>query len=153
VLDTWRHDSARRVPWVVGAALGIRRAAFAVVGGFDEGFHLYFEEPDLCLRMLKAGWETHFAPVTEVIHVEGASTQQRPREVLWHWVLSYRHYNERHLSGRRLQVARSIFRAGMRLRWLRELARARTATSAAQRAEHASIAEIWARAARLGSQQ
>lgn len=75
-LDTWDHDEPRKVPWVVGAALAIRRRAFQAVDGFDERFHLYFEEPDLCRRMLLAGWETHFAPVTDVIHVEGASTQQ-----------------------------------------------------------------------------
>ena len=77
-LRTWRHDVARAVPWVLGAALAIRREAFEAVGGFDEGFFLYGEEVDLCRRLAAAGYETHFAPVTTVVHVGGASTRQRP---------------------------------------------------------------------------
>ena len=149
VLDTWRHDTPRRVPWVVGAALGIRREAFTVVGGFDEGYHLYFEEPDLCHRMLKAGWETHFAPVAEIIHVEGASTQQRRNDVLWDWAQSYVRYNERHLSGRKLTIARVMFRFGMRVRWLRENLRARLAADPDNRARYQAYAHIWARALAL----
>ncbi len=73
---TWPHDSARIVPWVKGAVLAIRREAFKAVGGFDESFFMYFEDADLCYRMKKAGWEIHFAPVTTIIHVGGASTDQ-----------------------------------------------------------------------------
>ena len=150
VLDTWPHDRPRTVPWVVGAALAIRREAFEAAGGFDEGFHLYFEEPDLCRRMLRAGWETHFAPVTEVVHVEGASTQQRRHDVLWDWAVSYSLYNERHFSGFRLAQARLMFNLGMRLRWCRESLRSRLATDPAIRAERAADAAIWSRALTLG---
>jgi GT2 family glycosyltransferase len=153
VLDTWPHDRARKVPWVSGAALAIRREAFLSVGGFDESFHLYFEEPDLCRRMLNRGWETHFAPVTEVVHVEGASTQQRRAEVLWAWALSYRHYNERHFSGGSLRLARRTYRLGMRVRWLREWLRFALAADAESRARHASDAAIWARAIALGPEK
>ena len=146
MLDTWRHDAPRRVPWVVGAALGIRRQAFEAVRGFDEGFHLYFEEPDLCYRMLQAGWETHFAPVAEIVHIEGASTQQRRHDVLWDWVESYVRYNERHLSGKRLRVAWTTFRFGMRIRWARSRLQAWLAADPSLRSEHAADAAIWARA-------
>jgi len=149
VLDTWRHDSPKRVPWVVGAALFIRRRAFEAVGGFDESFHLYFEEPDLCRRMLMAGWETHFAPVTDVIHVEGASTQQRPSEVLWAWAESYRRYNERHFEGSRLVLARRTYRWGMRVRWCREWIRGAMTLDPDARSRHIAYAGVWARAAKL----
>jgi len=149
VLDTWRHNEPRKVPWVVGAALAIRRQAFEAVGGFDESFHLYFEEPDLCRRMLTAGWETHFAPVTDVIHVEGASTQQRRAEVLWAWAESYRRYNERHFQGLRLALARATYRFGMRVRWCREWLRFAMASDPEARSRYAADASIWARAARI----
>ena len=149
VLDTWAHDRPRRVPWVVGAALALRREAFESVGGFDEKIRMYFEEPDLCLRLLQAGWETHFAPVTEVVHVEGASTQQRRHDMLWEWAVSYRYYTERHFSGRRLALARVMFRLGMRVRWCRETLRAFLANNPATRAELAADAAIWARALTL----
>lgn len=75
--------SARRVPWVLGAALAIRKSAFESVGGFDASFFMYFEEVDLCYRLREAGWETHFAPAAIVTHVGGASTRkQRPAMLL-----------------------------------------------------------------------
>jgi GT2 family glycosyltransferase/O-antigen/teichoic acid export membrane protein len=71
-------QEAGPVPWVLGAALMIRREAFEAVGGFDEDFFLYYEEVDLCLRLRQAGWEIHYAPVVDVIHTGGASTSQQP---------------------------------------------------------------------------
>jgi len=152
VLDTWTHDRPRKVPWVVGAALAIRREAFEAVGGFDETFHMYFEEPDLCARMLAARWETHFAPVAEIIHVEGASTQQRRHEMLWEWAVSYARYIERHFSGRRRSVARVMFRAGMLVRWLVQHARWLVARDAVTRAQIAGDAAVWSRALSLGNE-
>ena len=73
----WPHDEARRVPWVMGAALLVRKSAFDQVGGFDPTFHMYCEEVDLAYRLERAGWETHFAPVADVTHLGGASTSQR----------------------------------------------------------------------------
>ena len=73
---TSSHARARDVDWVIGAALAIRRAAHEVVDGFDERFFMYAEEVDLCYRLRQAGWRTHFAPVTEITHVGGASTRR-----------------------------------------------------------------------------
>jgi N-acetylglucosaminyl-diphospho-decaprenol L-rhamnosyltransferase len=75
-LRTWPHDRARIVPWIKGAAVAVRRDAFEAVGGFDESFFMYFEDADLCFRLNAAGWQVHFAPVTAVVHVGGASTVQ-----------------------------------------------------------------------------
>lgn len=72
----WPHDRARAVPWVCGAVLLLRREAFDPIGGFDQSFHMYFEEVDLAYRMRMTGWETHFAPVASVTHTGGASTIQ-----------------------------------------------------------------------------
>ncbi|HEX2190634.1 MAG TPA: glycosyltransferase family 2 protein, partial [Longimicrobiaceae bacterium] len=47
---------AAAVPWVLGAALAVRRSAFEEVGGFDEAYFMYFEEVDLCRRLASAGW-------------------------------------------------------------------------------------------------
>lgn len=75
--------SDHRVPWVLGAALAIRRSAFDSVGGFDRSFFMYFEEVDLCFRLARSGWQTHFTPAATVTHLGGGSTrQQRPAMVL-----------------------------------------------------------------------
>lgn len=96
-LDESHHDD-RNVPWVLGAALAIRRLAFDAVGGFDESFFMYFEEVDLCYRLYEAGWEVHFARAARVTHLGGGSTKQHHAVMevqlyksLWHFYL--RHYS------------------------------------------------------------
>lgn len=47
--------------WIDGAALLVRRAALEAAGPFDERYFMYFEEPDLCLRLRRAGWRVGVA--------------------------------------------------------------------------------------------
>jgi GT2 family glycosyltransferase len=126
-LRTWAHDRPRIVPWVLGAALAIRRSAFDEVGGFDERFVMYFEETDLSRRLAAAGWETHFAPVGTVMHIGGASTEQvRPAmavrfyESMARW---YRHHEPSQL--RPAAVVTATFRSAV---WAREAVRAALAS-------------------------
>jgi GT2 family glycosyltransferase len=69
-------EPATPVDWVVGAAMLMRRAALEQVGGFDEGYFMYSEEPDWCLRAARAGWRTVYLPAAQVIHYEGQSSDQ-----------------------------------------------------------------------------
>jgi N-acetylglucosaminyl-diphospho-decaprenol L-rhamnosyltransferase len=105
-LRTWSHTSARVVPWVKGAALGIRREAFEAVGGFDTAFFMYSEEVDLCYRLATAGWQIHFAPVTTVMHIGGASTMQLRSEMAAQFLASTLQFYERHSS--RVQLAQAV---------------------------------------------
>ena len=102
------HHTPGPVPWVVGAALAIRRTAFHRIGGFDESYHMYFEEVDLCYRLRKAGWETHFTPDAEVVHIIGASTRQRRAEMLLRTRLSSLEFFRRHHRGIPLAVGLAV---------------------------------------------
>ena len=74
-----RSDRSRReVRWVSGAFLLVRRAAFLEAGGFDEGFFIYFEDIDLCERILAKGWKVIFLPAAVSMHYGGAVTSARP---------------------------------------------------------------------------
>ena len=61
------------VDWVSGACMLVRRTAFDEVGGFDEGYWMYWEDADLCRRLVDEGWEVHFEPAAVVDHATGAS--------------------------------------------------------------------------------
>ena len=71
--------SPKKVPYLDGAVLAVRREAFLRVNGFDEDFFLYAEECDLCARLRQAGWGVVFFPFAEVIHVRGATSTKVDR--------------------------------------------------------------------------
>jgi GT2 family glycosyltransferase len=144
-VTAWRHDAPRQVPWVVGAALAIRRAAFDEVGGFDESFHMYSEETDLCYRLGAAGWETHFAPVTDVTHAGSASTSQYRQAMLQELFLSSIRFYERHFTGRRLTVATAVTRLTIVARLWRDTALQRLTRSANRRGIYTENVTVWRR--------
>jgi len=71
-----------RVDWVSGACLLVRGALLDEVGGLDEGYFLYYEEVDLCLRAARAGWECHYQPASRVTHLVGRSTGVDPAQAV-----------------------------------------------------------------------
>jgi GT2 family glycosyltransferase len=110
------HDRPRVVPWVLGAALAIRREAFEQVGGFDPSFYMYAEEVDLCWRLREAGWETHFAPVATIAHVGGASTAAVREEMERRRVESARRFYRLHYSRGHVLALEALIRAAGALR-------------------------------------
>lgn len=71
-------DQPAEVDWLVGAALLVRRTAYAAVGGLDETFFMYSEELDWCRRLKQAGWRVRHVPTAEVMHFEGRASAQVP---------------------------------------------------------------------------
>jgi len=63
---------------VTAASVMVRREAFEAVGGFDEGYDLYLEDSDLCLKLRQAGWKVYFTPFAEAVHEEHASSKNLP---------------------------------------------------------------------------
>ena len=49
-------------------------AVLEQIGLLDEGLYTYFDDPDICLRAARAGWETWYVPESQIIHLGGAST-------------------------------------------------------------------------------
>jgi GT2 family glycosyltransferase len=68
------REVSHRADWVSGASMMVRREVFETVGLMDEGYFLYFEETDFCLRSRRAGWPIWHVPASRVIHLEGQST-------------------------------------------------------------------------------
>jgi GT2 family glycosyltransferase len=91
-------DVARAVPWVLGAALAIRRVAFESIGGFDRSFFMYYEEVDLCYRLKQSGWQIHFTPAAAVAHIGGASTKQQWMAMAIQLYKSLCHFYKKHYS-------------------------------------------------------
>jgi FkbH-like protein len=62
------------IDWVPGASMMVRSQVFRDTGLMDNGYFLYFEETDFCLRARRAGWPCWYVPKSRVVHLAGQST-------------------------------------------------------------------------------
>ncbi len=65
--DDWFHS-------LNGTSMLISCAALKDAGLLDEGFFLYWEDTEFCLRLRKRGWRIAAAPNSKVLHKVNAST-------------------------------------------------------------------------------
>jgi len=70
------HETTKRVDWVLGACLMVRREAVESVGLLDERFFLYFEDVDWCYRMKQNGWGVYYHPQAVVVHDHARESAQ-----------------------------------------------------------------------------
>lgn len=100
-----------RVDWSAGCSLMMRQSVLDRIGLFDEGFFLYFEETDLCLRAARAGWPTDYIRASEVAHIGSESTgMKRWTRTPCYWFDSrWRHFAKSH--GRAYAAAATLAHA------------------------------------------
>jgi N-acetylglucosaminyl-diphospho-decaprenol L-rhamnosyltransferase len=96
----WRLREPTRVASLSGAVLAIRAAAFDAAGGFDERFHLYFEENDF-LRRVRG--KIVYVPSSRCRHIYNQSAASSPASTTA-YASSERAYHEK-WHGRRLAGA------------------------------------------------
>jgi N-acetylglucosaminyl-diphospho-decaprenol L-rhamnosyltransferase len=65
----------QRVEFVPLACAVVRRRAWDEVGGLDERYRFYFEDHDLCWRLIRQHWEIGVRWDATAVHVEGGSSR------------------------------------------------------------------------------
>lgn len=61
------------IGWGSFACILLRHDMVAKIGPMDEGYFLYFEDADYCLRARRAGWKIVRAPKARAVHFRGGS--------------------------------------------------------------------------------
>lgn len=69
-----KYTNPVEVNWVNGAFMFFRAEAFYSVGGFDTNIFLFFEEMDICKRLLDNNYKTALVPNAKITHYQGKST-------------------------------------------------------------------------------
>ena len=72
----FNYQKRKEVDQVAGSFILTRRKILDQVGSFDESFHLWFEDADLCYRVKKAGWQIIYYPEIKILHHGGKSFWQ-----------------------------------------------------------------------------
>ncbi|MEZ7945205.1 MAG: glycosyltransferase family 2 protein [Flavobacteriaceae bacterium] len=75
----------KKVDYVMGADMFMKKEVFEAVGGFDEDFFLYYEETEICFRLNSLGYKIIWNPNTSIIHYIGASGKKQ--DGINYWIL------------------------------------------------------------------
>ena len=86
---------------VKGFAMFLNLSEFKDVGFFDEDFFFYFEEIDLCKRLIDKGKKIYLAPSVRINHSGGQSHDKLINKEMelsrnWHWMWSTFNYHKKH---------------------------------------------------------
>lgn len=88
-----------KIHWVIGALMLMKRDLYNKINGFDSDFFMYFEDADLCLRVLKYGSSIYQIQNLEVSHYSGASENKSSYDYFVRWyrglyLFCYKHYSQ-----------------------------------------------------------
>ena len=86
---------------VKGFAMFLNMSEFQDVGFFDENFFIYFEEMDLCKRLIDFHKKIYLAPNIKIYHVGAQShikiiDKQMELSRNWHWMWSTFNYHKKY---------------------------------------------------------
>lgn len=117
----------RDAGWLSGSCLLVRRSAFDAIGGFDDGYFMYFEDVDFGERLHQAGFRNRFVPAAVVVHTGGHSTKAISGDMLRvHHASAYRFVRKKY-SAWYLAPLRLAVRVGLAVRYRAVTVRTRTA--------------------------
>ena len=61
------------IEWASFACILLRGQMVREIGPMDEGYFLYYEDSEYCLRARRAGWRIAYVPKARVVHYRGGS--------------------------------------------------------------------------------
>jgi len=70
--------------WISGAFMLFSANSFRSIGGFDEKYFMYFEDVDICLRLLLAGHSLEIVENVVVTHEGQRASHRNFRHFRWH---------------------------------------------------------------------
>ncbi len=83
-------DVPSRTLAATGACMYVTRPTLKEIGLFDEAYPMAYEDVDFCLRAWQAGYEVHYAPAAELLHLESTTRgtevgerERRSQRVFW----------------------------------------------------------------------
>jgi N-acetylglucosaminyl-diphospho-decaprenol L-rhamnosyltransferase len=82
--DLKLNDSVFSPDWVAGMCMLFRSADYARLKGFDQGYFLYYEDVDICVRAWKVGLKVIVCPSVAVVHDARRDSHRSLRHLRWH---------------------------------------------------------------------
>lgn len=72
------------VDWVAGMFVAFRKEVFALLQGFDESYHMYMEDVDICCRLKRMALKVIYDPRVVVVHDARRDSRKKLKYLGWH---------------------------------------------------------------------
>lgn len=106
--------AGERPAHVCGAAMAIRRSAYAQAGPLDEGFFLYLEETEWQQRVARHGWSIEVAPRARVCHLVRGGGEEALAHSPYFIASALRYLR---MQGVPVAISRAVFAISLLLSW------------------------------------
>lgn len=107
---------SREADWLSGACVLVRRSAFDELGGFDEGYFMYFEDVDLGYRLGREGYRNVYEPAAVADHLGAHSTMRESARMVEAHHESAKRFLGQKYAGWHLWPVRVALGAGLAMR-------------------------------------
>lgn len=96
-IDKDSIDTPKHVDWSSGAFLMFKASHYECLGGFDEKYHMYCEDIDICLRSAGLGERLMYFPDIRAIHLTGRLNRKVfSKHFYWHVKSIFRYIRSRY---------------------------------------------------------
>lgn len=83
--DSIHENSTAYFPdWIAGMFIVVAHDVFQRINGFDESYHLYYEDVDLCMRAKSIGYDAVVLKNARVIHEAQRDSHRKIKHFFWH---------------------------------------------------------------------
>jgi|WetSurMetagenome_2_1015567.scaffolds.fasta_scaffold17361_2 GT2 family glycosyltransferase len=80
-----KYSTIRKVDWVSGAGMIVKKDIFKKIGGFDERFFLFYEDADICKRLKNEGFCIYYFPFSKIIHLKGENVNAEFNNITYYF--------------------------------------------------------------------
>lgn len=92
----WKAPACFSWPVVSGYGFLMPASLARELGPFDESFPLYYEDADLCRRLVQRDFDLRIVPAARMIHLYNRSAGQNTQAALARYEVSVRYYMQKH---------------------------------------------------------
>jgi len=90
-----KSESMKDPDWLIAACVMLPKRVLDKIGGFDEGYKLYFEDVDLCYRIKKEGLRVaYYSESTVIHHHRRDSAKGFSKKTIWHLLSAARFFRK-----------------------------------------------------------
>lgn len=108
-IDNGQYNMTEEVEFINGCAFMMLSETFRKIGSFDERFHYYSEEADLCYRLVKRGYKIIYEPRAIVYHWPSTTSEQGSKREIYYRARGHLYFVRKHAKSKSIFLCNILY--------------------------------------------